>query len=86
MTSQDDNATQVAYGVSHVDGVTPVKIVFENGVMTTDETTAILFDPSIVPTRTDNSKNMLTATSSTDNTTVAPIVVNAFTGAVLVSY
>jgi len=86
MTTHDDNAVQVAYGVSHVDGVTPVQIKFRaDGSMATDETTAILFDPNINASRTDNDKPMLMATSSSDNTTVRPVVVNATTGAVLIS-
>jgi hypothetical protein len=85
MSSQDDNNTQILYGVSHLDGVTLVPIQFTaDGGMKVDAITEIQFDPSISLTRSDNAKVIATATSITDGTTVMPWVVNASTGAVLV--
>ena len=83
--SQDDNSVQVIYGVSHLDGVTPVGITFDaNRGMEVDTTTTIAFDPSVNASRTQNDKMIAKATSSADNTTCRPWVVNATTGAVLV--
>lgn len=77
----------VLYGVSHLDGITPVKIMFEPNARAfmVDDSTTIAFDPTIVQTQ-----NKLTGyplamgTSSDDDTTVLPWVVNASTGAVLI--
>lgn len=84
-SSQDDNESQVLYGVSHLDGVTPVTVGFSStGAMMVDDTTEIAFSPFINASRTVNSKRLATATSSADNTTIKPWVVNAYTGAVLI--
>lgn len=88
MAQRDDNDMPILYGVSHLDGVTPVKIKFDPSTraIMIDATTSIAFDPTIV--RTVNQTTALPfamATSSSDNTTIAPWVVNASTGAVLVA-
>lgn len=84
MGSQDDNASQVLYGVSHLDGVTPVAIKLSStGAANLDFDTSIVFDPSVNASRTQNAKAMAMATSSADSTTIRPWVVNATTGAIL---
>lgn len=83
--SNDDNASQVLYGVSHLDGVTPVQVGFlSSGAMMVDAVTEIAFDPEVGAARTKNGKAIATATSSSDDTTIMPWVVNAYTGAVLI--
>lgn len=86
MSAKDDNAVQVLYGVSHLDGVTPVQVKF-NALrgMLVDTTTSIAFSPTINASRTANDLPIAKATSSADNSTVLPWVVNASTGAVLIS-
>lgn len=79
----DDNASPVAYGVSHLDGLTPVRIKFNaSGHMLMDSMTAIAFDPSIVKRRNDNDVPILSAVD--DNGNIMPVVVHATTGAILV--
>lgn len=83
----DDNDKQVLYGVSHIDGETLVKIAFDpsSRSMLVDSVTEIEFDPTAVnPTITDNGYPVAMATSSDDNATIRPWVVNATTGAVLI--
>lgn len=83
--AKDDNGAPVIYGVSHRDGVTPVQIKFTTpNRMLMDPVTTILFDPSINASMTENDVPMARATSSADNKTVRPWVVNEDTGAVLV--
>ena len=85
MRAKDDNFIQPLYGVSHLDGVTPVAITFDaNRSMNVDSVTTIAFDPSINASRTPNDFGFAKATSSADNTTCKPWVVNASTGAVLI--
>jgi len=86
MAKKDDNFTQPLYGVSHLDGVTPIPVQFDpiTRVMKIDDTTSIAFDPSISASQTDNDIPMAKATSSDDNTTIMPWVVHATTGAVLI--
>lgn len=83
MASRDDNGYPILYGVSHVDGITPVQIKFDSfRQMLTDTTTAIEFSPTLdVPNGVG--VPLAKATSSADNKTVRPWVVNASTGAVL---
>lgn len=86
MTAKDDNAVQTIYGVSHLDGRTPVQVKFDaSRGMLVDTTTVIAFDPSVNMSQTDNDMPIAKATSSADNATVLPWVVNASTGAVLVA-
>lgn len=87
MATKDDNACPVIYGVSHLDGVTPVQIKFNSlrGIMV-DSTTSIAFNPSIIQTQNKlTGYPLATGTSSSDDSTVLPWVVNASTGAVLIS-
>lgn len=85
-TSKDDNAVPVLYGVSHLDGRTPVRIHFIPGTreMMVDSTTSIAFNPAIIVTQNDTEYPFALATSSVNNETVAPWVVNASTHAVLI--
>lgn len=87
VNGRDDNDCPVIWGVSHIDGVTPVQIQFVSGtrLMMVDTTTTIEFDPSIDASVVPNNVKLATATSSADNETVLPWVVNASTGAVLIS-
>jgi len=84
--AKDDNSVQVIYGVSHIDGVTPVQIKFNSlrGMMV-DTITTIQFDPTIDASKSASILPLAKATSSADNKTTRPWVVNASTGAVLVS-
>lgn len=85
MSAVDDNGAGVIYGVSHRDGKTPVKIQFTaDGKIKIDPVTTIEFDPTFNGgSRTENDRSVAKATSSADNTTVLPWVVNEDTGAVL---
>jgi len=90
MAKKDDNFVQPLYGVSHLDGVTPIAVKFDTTTaipraIMIDTTTSIAFDPSIDFKRTDNDLPIAMATSSADNSTIRPWVVHATTGAVLVS-
>lgn len=87
MGAKDDNGYPVLYGVSHVDGITPVQIHFDPTTrqMSVDDTTTIQFDPLLITLQNPNTEAPFAlATSSADNKTVAPWVVNASTGAVLI--
>lgn len=80
----DDNDKSLTYGVSHVDGVTPVVIKFDGSRnMLLDYSTTIVFNPSKNASVTTNDYPLAKAVSSVDNTTIRPWVVNATTGAVL---
>lgn len=80
MTQKDDNGDPLWYGVSHLDGITPVQIqTMPNGRMLMDFTTPIAYDPSIITL----SPQLIKGTSSDDDITVLPLTVNASTGAVL---
>lgn len=86
MASKDDNDCPVMYGVSHLDGVTPVQIKFDSSrKMLVDTITSIAFDPLINTNQNSTEYPFAKATSSTDNKTTMPWVVNASTGAVLIS-
>lgn len=79
----DDNDKSVAYGVSHIDGVTPVAIKFDaSNNMLLDYSTAIQFSANLY-TAGNRYYPLAMATSSADNRTIMPWVVNAATGAVL---
>lgn len=81
----DDNDKPILYGVSHLDGVTPIAIKFTpvGREMLIDETTTIAFDPAKDADRPYYP--VVKATSDADNATILPWVVNAFTGGVLVT-
>lgn len=89
VNGRDDNDTPILWGVSHLDGVTPVQVQFNgsNRGIKVDTTTSIAFNPATVPNTlvVPSNVKLATATSSADNTTIRPWVVNASTGAVLVS-
>lgn len=86
MAAKDDNGKPLLYGVSHLDGRTPVQVKFNSlrGIMV-DTTTSIAFDPAVNATTTDDDFPLAKATSSDDNKTIRPWVVHATTGAVLIS-
>lgn len=83
---KDDNGYPIIYGVSHLDGRTPIRVRFNATTrgMLTDTTTTISFDPNINASQTDDDFPIAKATSSTDDETVKPWVVHATTGAVLI--
>lgn len=85
MTTRDDNDIPVLYGVSHLDGVTPVRIHFDpnSRAILVDASTSIAFDPTINAFQ-GNGVLLAKATSSDDDSTTRPWVVNASTGAVLI--
>lgn len=87
MTAKDDNAMPVLYGVSHLDGRTPVRIHFVPGTraMKVDSTTSIAFNPNVNMSQTDNDFPVAKGTLSSNDSTVRPWVVNATTGAVLIA-
>lgn len=87
MTAKDDNAMPVIYGVSHLDGKTPIQIHFTaSRQIMIDTVTSIAFNPNIIQTQNNlTGYPLATGTSSTDDSTVLPWVVNASTGAVLVA-
>ncbi len=82
----DDNGYPAIYGISCVDGVTPVRIQFNpsNGGMKVDDTTVI----SIVPAETSfvdsNDRPVAKGVSSSDSNVTLPWYVNPATGAVLI--
>lgn len=79
----DDNDKSLIYGVSHVDGTTPVAIKFDaSRKMLVDFTTTIQF-PAARYTAGNRYYPLAEATSSANNRTIRPWVVNASTGAVL---
>lgn len=89
VAGKDDNGAPLIFGVSHRDGVTPIKIEFDpvTRSMYMDATTSIEFDPSInVNQNPLNYVPFAKATSISDDTTVMPWVVNEDTGAVIVEF
>lgn len=87
VNGRDDNDFPVIWGVSHIDGVTPVQVKFltSTRLMMVDSTTTITFNPNIDGSVVPSNVKFAMATSSADNKTVRPWVVNASTGAVLIS-
>lgn len=86
VNGRDDNDLPIVWGVSHLDGVTPVQVKFDiaTRAMMVDSMTSIAFDPSVDASVVPSNVKLAMATSATDNTTVRPWVVNASTGAVLI--
>lgn len=87
VAGKDDNGAPLMFGVSHLDGKTPIPIHFNPAgrAMLVDDTTTIEFDPSIeVNQNPFNYFPFAKGTSIADDETVLPWVVNAFTGAVLI--
>lgn len=80
----DDNDKQVTYGVSHLDGKAPIKVQFDaSGFMLVDMTTSIQFAPTL--NATHSYYPYATAVNDIDGVTIRPWVVNASTGAVLIT-
>lgn len=87
VNGRDDNDCPIIWGVSHVDGVTPVQVKFTSARnILVDTTTTIQFDPTIDANVVPSNVKLAKATSSADNTTTRPWVVNATTGAVLTDH
>lgn len=86
VNGKDDNGFPVIWGVSHLDGVTPVQVKFDPATrgMKVDMATTISFDPSVDASVVPSNTFLAMATSSSDNATIRPWVVNASTGAVLI--
>lgn len=85
VNGRDDNATPILWGVSHLDGVTPVQVKFSAArEILLDMTTSIAFNSNVNALVVPSNVTLALATSSTDNATIRPWVVNATTGAVLV--
>lgn len=83
----DDNGAPLIFGVSHIDGKTPIPIKIDSvtRAMRMDSSTTIQFNPSVnVNQNPLNYVPFAKGTSLSDNTTIRPWVVNANTGAVLV--
>lgn len=83
---RDENDYPIIWGVSHLDGITPVQVQFDPvlRLIKYDTVTAIAFDPSVDASMVPSNITLAKATSSADNETIRPWVVNASTGAVLV--
>lgn len=89
VAGKDDNGAPLIFGVSHLDGTTPVKVQFDpvTREMLLDSTTAIAFNPAVnVNQNPRNYFPFAKATSIADTETVRPWVVNANTGAVIVEF
>lgn len=82
----DDNDKSVTYGVSHLDGITPVAISFipSTRAMLLDFSTTIEFNPT-QGAAARYAQKLAKATSDLNNMAIRPWVVNATTGAVLVT-
>lgn len=86
VNGRDDNGNPIIWGVSHLDGITPVQVQFDPATraMRVDALTTISFDPSIDASVVPSNTFLAKATSSDDDSTIRPWVVNASTGAVLI--
>lgn len=83
---KDDNGYPCWTGISCVDGITPIRIKFDDvsGGMLIDTTTVISVVPSSTFPKTDaNDQPILKGVSSSNGNTVLPVYVNPTTGAVL---
>lgn len=86
VNGRGENDEPILWGVSHIDGITPVQVSFDSSRnMMVDTITTIQFDPAINASVVPSNVKLALATSSADNSTVRPWVVNASTGAVLIS-
>lgn len=83
---KDDNGFPLIYGLSSVDGRTPVQIKFnpDNKGMIVDKTVTIGFTPTALSNQTDDDFPVSKGVSSTNADTVLPWYVNPATGGVLV--
>lgn len=85
VNGRGDNDEPILWGVSHVDGITPVQIKFNaDRSIKVDSTTSIAFNPAVNAAVVPSNVKLARATSSSDNITVRPWVVNATTGALLI--
>lgn len=92
VAGKDDNGFPVIFGVSHLDGVTPIQVKFDLAIrdMLVDSVTTIAFDPSINTNQNSTMYPFAKATASIDSSyttadaTTRPWVVHATTGAVLI--
>ena len=91
VNGRDDNGYPILWGVSHIDGVTPVQVKFTSDRnLMIDVVTEIQFDPAVDANVVPSNVVLAKATASenaawaTENQTCRPWVVNATTGAVLV--
>lgn len=82
---KDDNGYPTIIGISCVDGITPVQVVFNstNNGMMRDTTTVISVVPQEIKQLDDNSVPIAKGVSSADLKTILPWYVNPATGAVL---
>lgn len=94
VAGKDDNGFPTIFGVSDLDGITPIKIEFDpiTRGMRIDSITTISFNPATIrdTNQGTNEYPFAKATASvnssytTANVTVRPWVVNHLTGAVLI--
>lgn len=85
LTSQkDDNAHNTIFGISCVDGTTPIKIQFNGNTMMVDTTTVISVVPQEITQLDGNSVPVAKGVSSTNKKIILPWYVNPINGAVLI--
>lgn len=86
VNGRDDNDCPIIWGVSHIDGRTPIQVKFNPSTrsMMYDTVTNIGFNATINASVVPDNTSLAKATSSADDKTIRPWVVNASTGAVLV--
>ncbi len=83
-TQKDDNGSNSIFGISCVDGVTPVKIQFSsNAGMLVDTTTVISITPTEITQLDANSVPVAKGVSSANAKVILPFYVVPSTGAVL---
>lgn len=82
-TQKDDNGANCIFGISCVDGVTPVKIQFTSNGMKVDTTTVISVVPKEITQLDANSVPVAKGVSSTNAKVILPWYVVPSTGAVL---
>ncbi len=85
LTSQkDDNGKNTVWGISCVDGTTPVKVQWlPNGYMKLDTTTVISVTPKEITQLDGNSVPVAKGVSHSNSKVILPWYVNPTTGAVL---
>lgn len=94
VAGKDDNDFPIIWGVSDVDGITPVQVKFNATTrgMLIDTVTSISFTASVNTNQNSTDYPFAKATAATTtgaftaNTTTRPWVVNHSTGAVLVTF
>lgn len=83
-TQLDDNSQPCIYGLSSVDGVTPVRIRWVGAGMAIDDTTPVSVTPTMIKDMDQNSKAVAKGTSEANDSIVLPWYVVPSTGAVCV--